>query len=172
MKKKLKKIIINIFSLVLLFSLIESTKSNEILAKKYTESEILQTFDYDIPYLRRYNVLDTYEIPINTKYSIVTNPVTQEKIIKISAKYEDRGPKKWIFVKSLRYGGKYLGSLLEIVADKKAANFIRHNSHVLADIIDRAELMAIPYIQQPLMRAGLSQNQAYQVAWAVLQFIG
>lgn len=109
---------------------------------------------------------DTVDLPAHYNAKIITNPETGQRLLKIPAKYEERGVKKEIIVYALRNGGKYFDNLVEF-ASPKTATYVKRYRNKVADAIDKSSSMLEGEVLQALIKAGVPQVHARNIAWVV-----
>ena len=110
------------------------------------------------------------EVPEGYLASVVTNPETNQSFYKIEAEMQTFGLKKTAIVYAFRYGGKALGTVLDVVSDS-TATYVKKNSGKIADAIDDASDLLYASIYQSLLSAGIPTFYARNIAWAIDTFL-
>lgn len=171
----MKKLLVSILSASLLSTGIlplevkaEEVNTEDKVTVAYSKTEILEKIKNNEP---NTNIILDYkpgkvELPPNYNYSVVQNPETNKSYIKVKSEISTRGLKKTIIVNAFRYGGKYLGEVLEIVSDD-AAKYVTKNSGLIAKGIDNASAMIHGEILQSLINVGVPLKYARNIAWAI-----
>lgn len=109
---------------------------------------------------------DTVNLPSSYNATIITNPETGQRFIKIPAKVAEFGLKKTAIVSAFRYGGPNLALVLDTVSPA-VATYIKNNSLKIATAIDSASFMAEGEIMQALISAGVPSTTARTITWAI-----
>jgi hypothetical protein len=78
--------------------------------------------------------------------------------------------KKWAIVNGFRYGGKALGTVLDVVTPA-TAKYVRKNSGKIADAIDSAGSMIHGEVYNALLSAGVPTTYARNTAWSIDAFL-
>lgn len=141
-------------------------------AKTYTEQDIeaqVKAAPFSV-HAFRLNADDTVDLPSKYKASIVTNPETGQRFLKIPAMYEERGIKKAALVSAFRHGGRALATVLDVVSPA-TATYIRRNSAKIANSLDKAAHMLHGEIYQALLAGGIPNPHARNIAWAIDKFL-
>lgn len=110
------------------------------------------------------------ELPLGYSYSVVTNPYTNQSFYKVERNITTYGLKKFAIVNAFRYGGKALGTVMDVVSPA-TAKYIKKNSGKIADAIDDAGAMIHGEIYQSLLDAKVPTTIARNIAWAIDAFL-
>jgi hypothetical protein len=86
--------------------------------------------------------------------------------------YQTRGLKKKAVVYALKYGGKLLGSIFDLIGDKKVAKLLKDNSFAIGEFLDSiTNAFEARLIDFMIFQLGFPSSAARIIAWAICQVL-